>query len=145
MATFVFFEEFGSELLKGTHNLHTGGNTVKVALANTVPSVDTADEIADVTQITGGSYSAQTVANQSITETSAGSGIWKYSGDDVVFTAVATSFTAARYAVFFNDSSTGKKLIGYLDYGSSFTVTAGNSFTVDVGTDGFFQLPIPAP
>jgi hypothetical protein len=145
MPTFTFFEEFGSELLKGTHNFHTGGNTFKFALANSLPSVDTADEVADVTQITGGSYAAATVANQAVAETAAGSGIWKYSGDDVVFTASAGDYGAARYAILYNDTSSGDKLVGYLDYGASFTVTSGNTFTIDVGTDGFFQFTIPAP
>jgi hypothetical protein len=146
MATFVFYEEFGNELLRGTHQF--AAHTFKVALTNSAPNVDTHDELADVTQIsTTGGYTTggNTAASPAVTETSAGSGVWRFVTDDVAFTASGAAYDTFRYAVLYNDTSTGDKLIGYLDYGSGVTLASGSTFTVDVGTDGWFQLTIPAP
>lgn len=142
MATFIHFDEFLGELGKATHNLST--NTLKMALTNSAPTADTYDELADVTQIANGNgytTGGTTLTTVTWVETGAGTGIWRLSSDDVVFTASGGSIAAFRYGVLYNDTSTNDKLIGYLDYGSSVTITVGNTFTFDVNaTNGYTQL-----
>lgn len=141
MATFTLFDEFKLNVTNASINLSS--DTFKVALSNTAPTVATNDELADITQITaanGYSSGGTALANVSWVETGAGTGIWKFSSDDVVFTASGGSIGPLRYAVLYSDTSTGDKLVGYLDYGSSVTIANTNTFTVDVGANGWFQL-----
>lgn len=141
MATFILFDEF--KLNVTNTNINLSSDTFKVALSNTAPTLATDDELADITQITAANgYSSGGTALTSVSwaETGAGTGIWKFTSDDVVFTASGGNIGPLRYAVLYSDTSTGDKLVGYLDYGSSVTIADTNTFTVDVGTNGWFQL-----
>lgn len=143
MATFTFFDEF-AENMSGSINLNS--DTFKLALTNTAPTADTDDELGDITQISAGNgYSAggTALANVTWAETGAGTGIWKFSSDDVTFTASGGDIATHRYAVLYSDTSTNDKLVGYVDRGASAVVTNGNSRTWDVGANGWFQLTIP--
>lgn len=143
MATFVIFDEF-AENMSGAINLNS--DTFKAALTNILPVQDTADELADITQIAAGNgYSSGGVTLTTVTwaETSAGSGAWKFSSDDVTFTASGGDIAAHQYLVIYSDTSTNDKLVGYVDRGSSTTVTNGNSRTWDVGANGWFTLNVP--
>jgi hypothetical protein len=44
--------------------------------------------------------------------------------------------------VIYNDTPTSPAdpVIGFLDYGSSITITNGNTFTIDVGANGILRL-----
>lgn len=149
MATVVLFDEFGNEMGKGSHNLST--DTFRVALTNTAPVQDTNTVLADITQIASGNgYTtvadgAGTTITMAWAETSAGSGVWRFgnSSSDCTFTASGGSIGPFRYAVLVNDTSTSNKLVGYLDYGTSITITDTNTFTIDTGTNGWFELTIP--
>lgn len=143
MATFVIFDEF-AENMSGAINLNS--DTFKAALTNTLPVQDTADELADITQITaanGYTSGGATLTTVTWAETSAGSGIWKFSSDDVTFTATGGDIAAHQYLVIYSDTSTNDKLVGYVDRGSSTTITSGNSRTWDVGANGWFTLTVP--
>lgn len=138
------FDEFGSDLGKGVHNLSS--HSLKVALTNSAPNQATGATISDITQIAStGGYAAQTLDSVTWSETSAGSGVWRLNSADEVFTATGADFATFRYVVLFNDTPTSPAdpLIGYLDYGTGVTVTNGNTFTVDLGTSGWFEFTIP--
>lgn len=144
MATFTFFHEFKGNLGLALINLNT--NTFKIALTNTAPTVATDDELADITQISasggytagaGGGYALDSV---SWAETGAGTGVWRFTSADEVITASGGDIGPFRYVVLYSDTSTNDKLVGYLDYGAAVTVTDGNTFTVDVGASGWFEL-----
>lgn len=141
MATFVFFDEAKLNITNG--NILLGSHTFKLALTNTAPTAATDDELADITQISGGNgYTTGGTALTSVTwsETGGGTGIWQFTSADVVFTASGGSIGPFRYAVLYSDTSTNDKLVGYLDYGSAVTITDTNTFTADVGANGWFQL-----
>ena len=148
MATFVFFDEFARHLGEGKHNLDT--NTLKIALVSSASGVDqSADTVlADITQISGGTgYTTDGVTlttDPTWEETSAGSGTWRLVTPDLTLTASGAGMGPFRYVVLFNDTQTSpsKPLIGYLDYSSDVTITSGNTFLIDVGTSGWFQIPI---
>lgn len=139
----MIFDEF-AENMSGAINLNS--DTFKAALTNTLPVQDTADELADITQITaanGYTSGGATLTTVTWAETSAGSGIWKFSSDDVTFTATGGDIAAHQYLVIYSDTSTNDKLVGYVDRGSSTTITSGNSRTWDVGANGWFTLTVP--
>lgn len=142
MATVVIFDDFILQLGEKTHDLSS--DTFKLALTNSAPTADTGDELADITQIANGNgYTTGGTALSSVVweETGAGTGIWRFVSADVVFTASGGSIGPFRYGVLYNDTSTGDKLIGYIDYGTNVTVTDGNTFTFDVNAaSGWFQI-----
>lgn len=141
MATFVFYDEFKLNVTNANINLST--DTFKIALSNTVPQVTNHSQFIDVSEISAGNgYTAGGQALDSVTwdETGAGTGIWQFTSADEVFTASGGSIGPFRYIALYSDTSTNDKLVGYLDYGSSISITDGNTFTVDVGAGGWFTL-----
>lgn len=149
MATFVLYDEFGSDLGKARHNLSSDSLYLMLSDALTGNAVQTLGTVrADITQITGtNGYTTNGTVCGSITwaETGANSGIWQLTTADVVWTASGGSIAQFRYVMQYNftNSTASYPLIGYLDYGSEVNVTVGNTFTVDVGASGWFQLTIP--
>lgn len=141
MGTFTFFDEFKGNVGKKLIDLST--DTIKVALTNTAPVPATDDELADITQIAGGTgYTTGGLSptGSSWAETGAGTGIWRLTHDDLVITAAGGAIGPYRYYVWFSDTSTNKKLIGYMDRGSALTLADGQSATLDVGANGLFEL-----
>ncbi len=138
MATFNKFNSFVEALAEKVHNL--GSDTLKVALTNTAP-VATDTVFANITEIangngytTGGASAAQVSSAQT-------SGTYKLVLTDVTWTASGGSIGPFRYAVLYNDTATNNELIGYYDYGTSITITSGNSFTIDFdGTNGVLTI-----
>ncbi len=134
MASFNKFNQFVADLATGVHQLQTGTTHVlKVALSNTAPSSANA-VLADITQVANGNgYTTGGVSVGTITGAQT-SGTFKLTGGtDPVWTASGAGFTA-RYAVIYNDTPTSPAdpLIGWWDYGSSVTLAAGETFTVDL-------------
>lgn len=129
MATSAFnkFNDFSEQLIRGVHDWDA--HTFKVALTNTAP-VATNTILANITQISAGNgYTAGgTATTISISETS---GTTTVNGTQVVFTATGT-MGPFQYAVLYNDTATSPAdaLIGWFDYGSAVTLTAGETFTV---------------
>lgn len=145
MATFVLTHEFGKYLGDGTIDLDS--HTFKWVLSDTAPVQATSTVLANITQISGGSgYTTGGTALTSVTwtETGAGTGIWRFNAADTVFAAAGGSIGPFRYVVLYDDTPTSPAdpLVGFLDYGSSITVTDTNTFTVDVTTAGIFTMTI---
>jgi hypothetical protein len=143
MATFTFFHEFKRYLADGTMDLDT--HTFRWMLSNVAPNVATNTVRADITEISAGSgYTAggQVADSVTWTETGAGTGVWRFTCADEVFTATGGDFAQARYLVLYNDTPTSPAdpLVGFLDYGAAFTLTSGNTLTIDVGANGLFEL-----
>lgn len=138
MATFNKFNSFVEALAEKTHNL--GADTLKVALTNSAPSA-TNTLLADITQISAGN--GYTTGGTQATQSSSAqtSGTYKLVLNDVTFTASGGSIGPFRYVVLYNDTAASDELIGYYDYGTSLTVTSGNSFVVDFdATNGVLTL-----
>lgn len=140
MASFVKFQPFVEHLAEKVHNL--GSDVLKVMLTNTGPTV-TASVASDITEITaqngytaGGTQASQTSSAQV-------SGTYKLVLNDVLFSATGGSVGPFRYVVLYNDtpSSPADPLIGYWDYGSSISLNAGETLTVDMdGSAGVLTL-----
>ncbi len=136
MAAFVKYQDFVEQLGKGIHLLHAAGNTLKIALSNTAPNVATHAGLADITEIAAGNgYTAGGEDTQN--DYTEAAGVGSCTGVDVVWTAAGGTIGPFRYVVLYNDTSTGDKLIGYWDYGSSITLQIGETFTTDFGSSMF--------
>lgn len=138
MATFVWYDTFPGDLAGKVHDLigtaGSGADTCKVMLSNTAPNVATHAVRADVTEISGGNgYTSGGISIANVG--SASGGTFTLVGTDQTFTASGGSMAAFRYAIVYNDTPTSPAdpLLGYWDYGSSITLAAGQSFTVDLG------------
>lgn len=133
MATYTKFQPFIENVMEKVHNL--GSDTLKVALTNTAPNA-TDGTLSQITQISAGN-GYTTGGNQAVQSSSSQtSGTYKLVCADVVFTASGGSFGPFRYAVLYNDTAANDELIAYWDYGTSITITNGNSFTVDLDQTG---------
>ncbi len=131
MASFTKYQDTVEQFWKGTHNLVAAGHVVRAVIHSDAPTVATDDELADLTQITGTGYTAggEDIQND-MTETG---GTATLTGVDVVWTAAASNWDAGRYIAIHNDTSTTDKLLGDWDYGGNFTLTSGETFTLDFG------------
>ena len=143
MATFTFFDEFKKYLGDGTIDLDS--HTFKAVLTNTAPTTGTNTVLADITQIANGNgYTTGGQALTSVTwsETGAGLGVWRWNAADFTWTASGGNIGPFRYVVIYDDTPTSPAdpLVGLFDYGTNITITDGNAFTVDIGTNGIFEL-----
>lgn len=123
MATFQKFNAFAGDIGLAKHNLNS--DTLKVMLSNTAP-VATNTVKTDITEISAGNgYTAGglTLATTSYSQTS---GVGKLGVTaDPSFTA-SGSVGPFRYWVLYNDTSATKPLIGWVDRGSSITISSGD-------------------
>ena len=140
MAAFNKFNIFVLDVSNGKHNL--GSDNLKVMLTNTAP-VATNAVLADITEITAGNgYSAGGTQATLVSNTQT-SGTEKLILNNVTFTASGGSIGPFRYCVLYNSTQASpvKPLIGWYDYGTNLTVTAGNSFQVQFdAANGVLQL-----
>lgn len=139
MASATKFEVFSENLAEKVHNLDS--DTIKVLLTNSAPNAATNTVKADITEISAGNgYTAGGEDTQNATSRSGGT--TTVTATDVVWTASGGSIGAFRYVVAYNDTPTSPAdpLIEYWDYGSSITLAAGETFTVDFGASGLMTI-----
>lgn len=139
MATFTKFNQFVEDMAEKVHNL--GADTLKILLTNTAPTSSNAVK-ADLTEISAGNGYSAGGSTVTISSSAQASGTYKLVGADVTITASGGSIGPARYAVFYNDTPTSPAdpLIGFWDYGSSFTLASGENVVVDLdATNGILQ------
>ncbi len=140
MASFVKVNDFVEYAVEG---MNLGSDTLIVALSNTDPTAGTnvtADGngvLANITQISYSNLSSRTLASVTSAQSS---GTYKLSAADLTLTASGGSVAAFRYVVIYNDTVTNEPVIGYYDYGSSLTLNDGDTFTIDIGTNGILTL-----
>jgi len=140
MATYNKFEQFVEDLASGVHQLHAAGHTLKVYLSNAAPSTSADAVKADLAEITNqNGYTAPVDIQQDATQTS---GTLTVTAVDVVVTASGGTVGPFQYAVIYNDNPTSPAdpLISWWDYGSAITLQAGETFTIDFGSNTLFTL-----
>lgn len=138
MASYNKHYQFTKDLLDGVHAFAT--HTFKVVLCNTAP-VNTNTVLANLTQIANGNGYTTGGASSAMT-TSTSTGTAKATGADVTWTA-SGSMGPFRYADLYNDTPTSPAdpLIAWWDYGTSITLAATETFTVDFdGTNGILTI-----
>lgn len=135
MASFVKFDSFVEAVAEKQHNL--GSDQLTLALTNTAPSAANT-QLSDITQIT---YTNLSSRNLTTTSSAQVSGLYKLVVSDITLTSTGGSTGPFRYVVVYNSTSAGGLLIGYYDYGSSISLLAGESLTVDFDqTNGLLTI-----
>jgi hypothetical protein len=125
MAVFNKFNSFVEAVAEGTHNL--GSNQLTIALSNVAPVAGNS-VLADITQIT---YTNLSTRNLTTTSSSQTGGLYKLVVADTTLTSTGGPTGPFRYVVVYNSTAAGGPLMGWFDYGSSITLLAGESLTVD--------------
>jgi len=142
MASYNKINDFVYDLARGVHNFSS--HTFKLALSNTAPASESSNPastgngiLANVTQVAytnlpGGV--APTVDNPDL---SISGGTATFDFDNETITPTGGSLGPLRYVYLYNDTASGKPLIGYWDYGSSITLADGESLAANVPTNIF--------
>ena len=140
MASFTKVNDFVVNLANA---MDLDSDTLKVALTNTDPTSGTNVKsdgngtLSNINQIAYTNLSSRTLANVTSSQTS---GTYKLSADDLTLTASGGSVAAFRYIVVYNDTAANDPVIGYYDYGASLTLNDGDTFTIDIGSNGILTL-----
>lgn len=139
MAAFNKFQAFVEAI--ALKKMQLGTDQLRVMLTNTAP-VATNAVYADVSAgdlATANGYGG-TACNVTTTSCVHTTGVLKLVCVDLVFTA-SGAVGPFRYAILFDFTATNKDLIGWWDYGSSISLAAAETFTVDFdGTNGVLQI-----
>lgn len=129
MASFNKFNCFVQDVGQKVHNLNS--DTLNIMLTNVAP-VATNTVYSNLTDLsTGNGYTAGGAQATSNTYTQT-AGLATLLANSVTFTATGGSIGPFRYAVIYNNTASGKNLIGWWDYGSSVTLTSGQTFTISL-------------
>lgn len=131
MATVSIFNSFKEAVAEKVHNL--GSDTLKFALTNVAPSLANT-VFADITEIAAGNGYVAGGSAVTVSASSQTGGTYSLALADLVFTASGGSFADFRYIVLYNDTAASDELIGFIDYGASYTLTTGNTFVVTANT-----------
>lgn len=138
MASYSKFNIFVKDVNEKKHDL--SADNLKIMLTLTAP-VATNAVYADLTEIANGNGYTTGGTQATLVSSTQSSGTYKLILNQVTFTATSGSIANFRYAVLYNSTQTSpvKPLIGFWDYGSTVTITAGNSFLVALDqTNGVF-------
>ena len=111
------------------------GEAFKAVIHTDAPAASTDDQLADLTQISG--VNGYTTGGEDIQNDSTRSGgTVTMTAQDVTWTASGGNLgnsTTGRYVSIYDDTAAGDELQCAYDYGSTFTVAAGETFTLDFG------------
>ena len=138
MAAFNKFNAFVADVASKVHNL--GSDTLKVMLSNTAPVATNAVKT-DITEISAGNGYTAGGTQATLASDGQSGGTYTLKLNNVTFTASAGAIGPFRYCVLYNSTPAAGNLIGWYDYGTALTITAGNSFQVQFDpTNGALQL-----
>jgi hypothetical protein len=139
MATYTKYENFIEALMNEEIDAFGTTDVFKVAIVTDAPDAAADDELADTTQI--GNSNGYTTGGEDIqNDATRTGGTVTNTAVDVVWTASAGNLgasTTGRYFPVHDDTSTTDILIFYHDYGSTFTVAAGETMTWNTGASLF--------
>ena len=134
MATYVKYEVFVEDLANKLHDLFGTTDTVNAVIHTDAPTVASDTAVSNLTQITGTGYAAADIQNDG---TRSGATV-TVTAVDYTWTATAADWTStARYVSIYNDTSVTDRLIASWDYGTTFAVGNGETFTLDFGASVF--------
>jgi hypothetical protein len=129
------YDVFKVDLMDGSVNVSSGGDTLNVALYDNSHAFTAGDTVYTVTnEISGTGYSAggAALANQTV---SLASNTATFDADDTSWTtATFTTYHAVIY-----DVTNTNSLIASIDFGGAQTVTAG-TFTIEWNANGIISL-----
>ncbi len=139
MAAYTKYETFIENLLNKLIDAFGTTDTWKAVIHTDAPTVATDNALADLTEI-GGSNGYTTGGSDITFNSTRSGGTVTATATDVVWTASGGNLgasTTGRYVSIYDDTSTGNNLLCSFDYGSTFTVATGETFTLDFGASLF--------
>jgi hypothetical protein len=130
MADFQKFHAFTEALAEKKHDL--GSDVLKVFLTNDTPSPSSDSVKNDITELNTGTDGYSAGGNTCSTVSSSQNlGIYTLTlSDPATWTSTGT-IGPFRWVVLYNETAANKDLIGFWDYGSSITLSTGETFKVD--------------
>lgn len=138
MATFNKFNTFVADVANGLHNL--GEDTLGVMLTKMRPSPMFAVD-GDIDEIPVGNGYPAGGAEAALISSAQSAGTYTLKLCNATFIATGGPIGPFRYCVLYNATTERGHLIGWYDYGTDLTITAGNSFAVQFDADnGVLQL-----
>jgi hypothetical protein len=137
MAAYVKYESFIEYLADKIIDLFGGTDTIKAVIHSDAPIPSTDTTLANLTQVTGTGYTAG--GEDTLNTGTRSGGTLTVAGTDIVWTAGAADWVAARYVSIYDDTPTvpADPLIASWDYGANFTLGNGETFTLDFGASIF--------
>lgn len=139
MATYTKYESFVENLANKLIDAFGTTDTWKAVIHTDAPVVATDNVLGDLTQIAGSN--GYTTGGENITYNATRSGGTVTStAVDVVWTASGGNLgasTTGRYVSYYDDTSALDNLAASWDYGSTFTIAAAETFTLDMGASLF--------
>jgi hypothetical protein len=135
MATYVKYEPFIENLINEIVDAFGTTDTFKAVIHTDAPTVATDDQLADLTQIAGNN-GYTTDGDDIQNDSTRTGGTVTMTAVDVVWTASGGnlgSSTTGRYVSIHDDTAAGNELMCSFDYGSTFTVASGETFTLNFG------------
>jgi hypothetical protein len=138
MAAFNKFNSFVSDLAQKVHNLNS--DSLKIILTNTAPVASNTIK-SNLTEIAAGNGYTTGGAVASFVSGTDTTGTYRLILSPVSWTASGGSIGPFEFAVLYNSSTANGNLIGWWDYGTTVTLTNGNTFTVALDqTNGVLTL-----
>ncbi len=141
------FNKVNDFVVNAVHNMDLASDQIVVALSATAPSSESSNPTADgngvLANVTEIAYTNLSSRNVTTTSSTQSSGTYKLVLADLTLTASGGAVAAFQYVYLYNDtvSSPNKPLLGYYDYGTSLTLSDGDSLTVDFSpTTGVIQI-----
>lgn len=137
MASFNKYQKGVEALVEG---INAGSDAWKVALSNRSPVVASDATLSDAVEISAGNgYTAGGNAATTSSSTQTGGTYKLVLNSPTAWTASGGSIGPFQYAILYD--STTDNLIGYWDYGTTVTLSAGETFTVVLdGSSGVFTV-----
>jgi hypothetical protein len=138
MAAFNKFNAFVEDIAEKVHNLQA--DNIKIMLSNVAPVATNAVKT-DITEIASGNGYPAGGTQATLVSSAQSSGLYTLKLNNVTFNASGGSIATFRYAVLYNSSAASGNLIGWYDYGTTVSITVGNSFQVQFdATNGVLTL-----
>lgn len=143
----VFTDQFMVDVQEGLHDLENDNIKVGLVTSSTTPTATTADPRWGAGGTTdwstnevsaGGNYASggPSAANPAVT-LSGGAGV--FDADDISITQHASNPTNARWGIIYNDTDTGKRVLGYVDLGADIDLSAGD-FSITWNASGIMSM-----
>lgn len=139
MATFTKYETFIENLANKLIDAFGTTDIWKAVIHTDAPTVATDNAVSDLTQI-GGSNGYTTGGTDITYNSTRSGGTVTSTAVDIVWTASGGNLgasTTARYVSIYDDTSAADNLLCSFDYGATFTVATGETFTLDYGASLF--------
>ena len=138
-AAYVKYETAVEKLCNKLIDAFGTTDTWRAVIHTDAPVVATDSVIGDLTQIAGTNGYTTNGENITFNSTRTG-GTVTATGVDVVWTATGGNLggsTTGRYVTLYDDTAAADDLWAYWDYGSTFTVAASETLTLDFGASIF--------